>query len=91
MPLRSEMSSKSLNFFGPRTIKSGPCKIFPKLNGNHLLMTNIFNLHKYQSFGLMKSDLPIANSVCEKVLFKTNGQSEMLLFNFCLFPFSNFK
>ena len=25
-----------------------------KLNGNHLLMANIFKLHKYQTFGLMK-------------------------------------
>ena len=30
------------------------CKIFEKLNGNHLLMVNIFKLHKYQIFGLMK-------------------------------------
>ena len=31
-----------------------PCKIFAKLNGNHLLMANIFKLHEYQTFGLMK-------------------------------------
>ena len=29
-------------------------KFFVKLNGNHLLMANIFKLHKYQTFGLMK-------------------------------------
>ena len=30
------------------------CKIFAKLNGNHFLMANIFKLHKYQTFGLLK-------------------------------------
>ena len=30
------------------------CKVFAKLNGNHLLMANIFKLHKYQVFGLME-------------------------------------
>ena len=40
--------------FGPPTTKWRPCKIFAKLNGNHLLMANIFKLHKYQTFGLVK-------------------------------------
>ena len=40
--------------FGPSTTKWRPCKIFAKLNGNHLLMANIFKLHEYQTFGLMK-------------------------------------
>ena len=40
--------------FGPPTTKWRPCKIFAKLNRNHLLMANIFKLHKYQTFGLMK-------------------------------------
>ena len=40
--------------FGPPTTKWWPCKIFTKLNGNHLLMANIFKLQKYQTFGLMK-------------------------------------
>ena len=31
-----------------------PCKIFTKLNRNHLLIANIFKLHEYQTFGLMK-------------------------------------
>ena len=48
------MSAKSLKFFGPPTTKWRPCKIFAKLNGNHLLMANIFKLHEYQTFGLMK-------------------------------------
>ena len=29
-------------------------KICVKLNGNHLLMANIFKLHEYQTFGLIK-------------------------------------
>ena len=33
--------------------KMRPSKIFVKLNGNHLLMANIFKLHKYQTFRLM--------------------------------------
>ena len=32
-----------------------PCKIFTKLNRNHLLIANIFKLHEYQTFGLMKN------------------------------------
>ena len=32
----------------------GPVKFFAKLRGSHLLMANIFKLHKYQTFGLMK-------------------------------------
>ena len=48
------MSAKSLKVFGPPTTKWWLCKIFAKLNGNHLLMTNIFKLQEYQTFGLMK-------------------------------------
>ena len=48
------MFAKSLKFFGPPTTKWRSCKIFAKLNGNHLLMANIFKLHEYQTFGLMK-------------------------------------
>ena len=33
---------------------SGPVNFFAKLNGIHVLMTNIFKLHEYQTFGLMK-------------------------------------
>ena len=40
--------------FGPPTTEWRPCKIFAKLNGNHLLMANIFKLHACQTFGLMK-------------------------------------
>ena len=52
--LSKEMSAKSLKFFGPPTKKWRLCKIFAKLNGNHLLMANILKLHEYQTFGLMK-------------------------------------
>ena len=48
------MSAKSLKDFSPPTAKWRPCKVFAKLNRNHLLMANIFKLHKYQTFGLMK-------------------------------------
>ena len=48
------MSAKSLKSFGPPTTKWWPCNIFAKLNENHLLMANIFKLHEYQTFGLMK-------------------------------------
>ena len=49
-----QMSAKRLKLFGPPTTKWRPCKVFAKLNENHLLMANIFKLHEYQTFGLMK-------------------------------------
>ena len=51
---QKKMSAKSLKDFSPPTAKWRPCKVFAKLNRNHLLMANIFKLHKYQTFGLMK-------------------------------------
>ena len=97
--LSKEISAKSLMFFGPPTTKWRPCKIFVKLNSNYLLMANIFKLHKYKTFGLMKMnnmckityDLQITYSVCGKVWFTINGPSKMLFFNFCLFLFSKFQ
>ena len=53
-PLIKKMSAKSLKFLGAPTTKWQPCKTFAKLNGNHLLMANIFKLDEYQTFGLMK-------------------------------------
>ena len=52
--LSKEMSAKSLTFFGLPTTKWRPCKIFAKLNGNHLLMAKIFKFQEYHTFGLMK-------------------------------------
>ena len=40
--------------FSQPTPKWRLCKIFAKLNSNYLLMTNIFKLHQYKTFGLMK-------------------------------------
>ena len=67
----SQKKLLSLKIFVPPTTKWRPYKVFAKLNGNHLLMANIFKFHKYQTFGLMKmynmyakSDLPITYSVC---------------------------
>ena len=51
---RYQKKYKSLKIFGPPTTKWQPCKFFVKLNGNNLLMANIFKLHKYQTFGLLK-------------------------------------
>ena len=48
------MSAKSLKFFGLPNTKWWACKIFTKLNRNHLLLANIFKPHEYQTFGLMK-------------------------------------
>ena len=49
-----QISAKSLKFFGPPTTKWLLCKVFAKLNGNHLLMVNIFKFHDCQTFGLKK-------------------------------------
>ena len=46
--------TKSLRFLGPPTIKWQPFKIFAKWKKKHLLMANIFKLHKHQKLGLMK-------------------------------------
>ena len=53
-PQSKEISGKSLKFFGTPTTIWRPCKFFAKLNGNHLLMANIFKLHKCQTFVLLK-------------------------------------
>ena len=84
-------------FFRLPTTKWRPCQTFAKLNGKHLLMANIFELHKYQIFVYWicmiwgKSDLPIVNSVCEKVWFTINGMLKILFFNFSLFHFFKFQ
>ena len=48
------MYVESLKLSGPSTAKSRPCKIIAKVNGNHLLIANIFKIHKYRTFGLIK-------------------------------------
>ena len=69
-----------------------------KLNGNHLLMANIFKLHKYQTFGLMKihnmCKIWFANKIFSlwKAWFTINGPSNIVFFNFCFFRYYlNFK
>ena len=76
-----EMSAKSLKFFGPPTTKWRPCKIFAKLNGNHLLMANIFKLHEYQKFGLMKIHNMCKNRFANKIfsLLRWNKKFFMIL------------
>ena len=91
------MSGKSLKFPGPPITKLRLFKTFAKLNGNHLLMTNIFKFHEYQTFGLMKmhnmNKIGFANNELSllKVWFTINGPSKMPFFNVCLFCFSKFQ
>ena len=79
--------NSAMQYFGPTTTKWRPCKIFVKLNGNHLLMANIFKLYEYQTFGLMKM-----RNVC-KIWFvnKIFRPSKMVFFNFCFFPLPKFQ
>ena len=49
-----EISGKSLKIFALATTKWRPCKFFVKMNGNQHLMDNIFKLHKYQIYGVLK-------------------------------------
>ena len=46
------MSPEGVKFFEALATKWRPFKIFAKLNGNHILLANIFKLHKYLTFGL---------------------------------------
>ena len=54
-------------------------KVFAKLNENHLLMANIFKLHQYQTFGLMK-----IHNMC-KIRFANNIFSEVREIKFVKF------
>ena len=91
------LSTKCLMFFGPPTTKWRPCKFFAKLNRNYLLMANIFKVHEYETFGLMKMHnkwkIWFANTIFSlwKAWFTINGPPKMLFFNFCLFSFSKFQ
>ena len=53
-PPSKEISGRNLKVFGPPTTKWRHCKNFAKFKENHLLMANIFKLHKYQTFGLLQ-------------------------------------
>ena len=96
-PLSKGISDKSLKFFGPPTTKWRPCEFFVKLNGNHLLMANIFKLHKYQTFGLLElhnmSKIWFANIKFSlwKTWFTINGLSKMLFHFIASFIFPNFN
>ena len=61
------MSAKSLKFFGRPTTKWRSSKTFAKLNGNHLLMANIFIIleksWKYILFHLTKLNMLLANHI----------------------------
>ena len=82
-----------MKLFGPPTTKWRPCKVFAKLNGNHLLMANIFKLHEYKTFGLMKmhnmSKIWYANNIFSlwKRLVYDQRAVENAIFYFLPFPF----
>ena len=82
-----------MKFFDLPTTKWQPFKFFSKLNGNHFLMANIFNLHKYQTFGLLKIHNMSKSLICQqKIQFvkKLGLQSSyFLIWPFFIFP--NFK
>ena len=98
---------KSLNFFALPTTKWLSCKIFERLNGNHLLTANIIKLHKYQTFGLLKmhnmSKIWFTNnkfSLCkdikyswfvQKFCLQLTGCRKCYFLIFSFFHFSDFK
>ena len=53
-PLSKELPRKSLKIFDLPTTKWQLCKVFDKLNEKNFLLANNFQLHKYQTLGLMK-------------------------------------
>ena len=89
------MSAKSLKFLGPATTKWRPCKVFAKLNRNHLLMANISRLHEYQTFGLMKvhnmCKIWFANNIFSlwKKMVYDQRAFENAIFYFSPFPFTH--
>ena len=48
-----EISDASWKFFHSPTTKCRPCNIFAALNGNHLLMANVFKLQFVKRFSLL--------------------------------------
>ena len=96
-PPSKEMSDKSLKYLGPPITKWRPCKFFMKLNGNHLLMANIFKLHKYQKFGLLKmhkmNKIWFANnkfSVWKSLFHDKRAIENAILFHYLIY-FSKFQ
>ena len=94
--LSKEMCAKNLKFFGSPTTEWRPCKIFAKFV-NHLLIANIFKLHKYQTFDLMKihntSKIGFASNkfrLCKSLVYDWRAV-ENVIFNLCLFPVSKFQ
>ena len=71
--------------------------LFNTPNNDSLLIVNIFKLHNYQTFGLMKTHnvnkFWFTNNrfILWKCLVWINGPSKMVSFNFCLFHFSKFQ
>ena len=90
-----KMPAKNLRFFGPPIAKWRPCKVFAKLNRNHLLMANISRLHEYQTFGLMKvhnmCKIWFANNIFSlwKKMVYDQRAFENAIFYFSPFPFTH--
>ena len=73
-----EISGTSWKFFCTPTTKCRPCNIFAALNGNHLLMANVFKLQFVKRFGLLLMG-------CRKCSFSD------FYFYFCKFQMMIFK
>ena len=73
-----EISDASWKFFHTPTTKCRPCNIFAALNGNHLLMANVFKLQFVKKFGLLLMG------------FRKCSFSDFFFF-FFFFIFANFK
>ena len=90
-----KMPAKNLRFFGPPITKWRPCKVFAKLNRNHLLMANISRLHEDQTFGLMKvhnmCKIWFANNIFSlwKKMVYDQRAFENAIFYFSPFPFTH--
>ena len=94
--LSKEMFANSLKLFGSPTTKWWPWKIFGKLNRNNLLMANIFKLHGYQTFGLMKIQMlkicfPNKIFSVKKFGLRLVGRQKWYFLFFAFFSYPNFK
>ena len=84
------MSGKSSKCDCPPTRKWRPCKIFAKLNGNHLLMDINFKPRKYQTF-MSKVWFAYNNFSLWKSLVYDKWGVKNAIFIFCIFHFSKFQ